>query len=355
MKKWNILWIAVLAALLLMPPVWDTCAKGSAATAVIDGIDASRVHLRQEPSTSAASLGLFFTGTEVTLLDTSNEEWAQVAIGAQQGYMMKKYLRFGADPQLVTNRQPRGVLGGSNEEVPVWYTLPASGQPDGSINQAAVLTILGETVDGYYYAEVVNLHFYVAADAIWLTDRDAPPATRASRLLRQVVENQFPYLDAVSGQELLLSQYDPYVDELPWIIGRYAIADLDRDTVPEVAVEVQIEGYPYCYLLLDERNSRVYGYEIPARGFLQLKTDGTAMWSNGAGNHGFGWRADWNGDPAAGTIALCDTTDEQIIYVVNGEPSTPEGFQEAEWQQHIKPDAIWYWPAEDNLSLLFEQ
>lgn len=353
MRKWKAVCILVLAALLLMLPALSACAT-AADTAVIDGMDASRVHLRQEANQAAASLGLFFTGTEVTLLDTSNEEWAQVEIGSQRGYMMKKYLRIGADPRLATNRQPLGVPGNSNEEAPVWYTLPATGQPDGNLTQAAVLTILGETADGYYYAQAANLHFYVASDAVWITGEDAMPAVRASRLLGQVVADYLPYLDAISGQEMLLSQYNPYVDGLTYRIGRYAIADLDRDGVQEVAVEVLVEEYPFCYLLLDERNGKVYGYEIPARGFMELKADGTARWNYGEGIFGFGWRDDWNGDSAAGTIALCDTVDGQSVYIVNGEPVTLEAFQEADWQQSIKPNAVWYWPTEDNLAMLFE-
>ncbi|MBO5502144.1 MAG: SH3 domain-containing protein, partial [Clostridia bacterium] len=243
MRKWKAVCILVLAALLLMLPALSACAT-AADTAVIDGMDASRVHLRQEASQAAASLGLFFTGTEVTLLDTSNEEWAQVEIGSQRGYMMKKYLRIGADPRLATNRQPLGVPGNSNEEAPVWFTLPPTGQPDGNLTQAAVLTILGETADGYYYAQAANLHFYVSSDAVWITGEDAMPAVRASQLLGQVVADYLPYLDAMSGQELLLSQYNPYVDGLTYRIGRYAIADLDRDGVQEVAVEVRVEEYP---------------------------------------------------------------------------------------------------------------
>ena len=258
MRKWKTFGILALAALLLMLPAVGAC-TAMADTAVIDGMNASRVHLRQEASQAAASLGLFFTGTEVTLLDTSNEEWAQVEIGSQRGYMMKKYLRIGADPRLATNRQPIGVPGNSHEEAPVWYTLPASGQPDGNLTQAAVLTILGETADGYYYAQATNLHFYVSSDAVWITGEDAMPAVRASRLLGRVVADYLPYLDAISGQEMLLSQYNPYVDGLTYRIGRYAIADLDRDGVQEVAVEVLVEEYPFCYLLLDECNGKIYG------------------------------------------------------------------------------------------------
>lgn len=342
-----VLVISLLLSLLCVPAY-----AGWVPTAVIDGLDADRVHLRAEPSQSSASLGLFFTGTEVTLLDSGDEAWAQVEIGSQRGYMMKKYLCEGADPQLATNRQPQGVpLAG---EVPLWYRLPATGQPDGSINQEAVLSILGETADGYFYVCAAGLPFYVPAEAVGTTDGMISPVGKASHLLGQVVDNQVPYKDAMSGREMLLCQYSPDIDELAYGIGRFALADLDRDGILEVAVEVQVEGYPFCYLLLDERDGRVYGYEITARGFLQLKADGTATWANGAGNYGFGWRADWTGDPAAGTIALCETLGDQQLFVVDGELTTQEAYQKMERQQHIKPDALWYWPVWENLSLLFE-
>lgn len=354
MRKRDSLLLTILTVILMVSFLPAASAENQLSTAVIDGIDASRVHLRAEPDQSAASMGLFFTGTEVCLLDMSDQHWAQVEIGSQRGYMMKKYLRFGADPELVTSRQPLGVLGNGYTEAPVWYTLPPDAVPDGSINEVAVLTLLGETADGFYYAQASGLHFYVSADAIWVTESDAPPPAKASRLFWQVVCNQRVYVDARSGQSLYLSQYTPDLDEASYVIGRYAVADLDRDEEMEVAVEVLVEGFPYCYLLLDERDGEVYAYEETARGLLELKVDGTARWANGAGNHGFGWRGYWNGDPAAGTIALCDTTGEQLIYVVDGEPTTEEAFREAEWQQHIKPDAVWYWPGVDQLNLLFE-
>ena len=343
--------VVVLMVSLLLSLGCVSAYAGWMSIAVIDGMDADRVHLRAEPSQSAASLGLFFTGTEVTVLDGGDAVWAHVEIGSQQGYMMKKYLI--ADQNLVVSRQPQGVPV-AGEEVPLWYTLPATGQPDGSVNQHAVLTILGETVDGYYYVQAAGLPFYVPADAIGTTDGMMPPVGKASHLLGQVVGNQTLYMDAMSGRELLLSQYSTDIEELAWGIGRFALADLDRDGILEVAVEVQVEGYPFCYLLLDERDGRVYGYEMTARGFLQLKTDGTATWANGAGNYGFGWRADWTGDPDAGTIALCEMLGDQQLFVVNGEVTTQEAYQKAERQQHIKPDAAWYWPSEENLALLFE-
>lgn len=324
-------------------------------TAVIDGIDADKVHLRSAPSTGSDSLGLFFTGTEVTLLNTFDEDWVQIEIGDQQGYMMRRYLRFGADPRLATNRQPRGVVGVADEEVPIWYTTDSTGEPDGWINDQVVMSILGETHDCWYYAEVVNLRFYIQSEKVWLTASDTPPSEAASARYRQVLTNQTGFVDAMSGKTLLLSQYDAGLTDVGYVIGCFAIADLDRDGAMEVAVELLVEGIPFSYLLLDERNGQVFGYDCPFRGLMELKQDGTASWSNGAGNNGFGWRGHWNGDPDAGSIALCDDTGDETIFIVDGQSTTLQDYDTAVWQQHIKPDAVWYHATEENLQRLFEQ
>ncbi|MBE5793198.1 MAG: SH3 domain-containing protein [Clostridiales bacterium] len=354
MRKKHVWFWMALVVILGVSFVTAAMAESRVPTAVIDGNDASRVHLRLEPSQSAASLGLFFTGTEVNWLGEFDEQWAQVEIGSQRGFMMKKYLYIGTEPQLVVSCQPRGVLKDDTQDIPVWYAHPVSGQADGWINGNAVLTVLGETVDGFYYVEAAGLPLYVDADAIQLVERSAAPAVRASRLYWQVLCDRIPYRAAVTGQDVFLSQYNPEVEDIGHCIGRYAIVDLDQDTEMEAAVEVLAGGYPFCYLLLDERGGMVYGYEMPARGLMELKTDGTATWANGAGNTGFGWRDDWNGDSATGTIALCDWQDDQQIFVVNGERTSPEAFQEALRQQELKPNAVWYWPEENQESLLFE-
>ena len=50
-----------------------------------------RLHLRAKPSTSAASLGLYSNGTEVTVMATTGA-WAYVTVKGKTGYMMLKFL-----------------------------------------------------------------------------------------------------------------------------------------------------------------------------------------------------------------------------------------------------------------------
>lgn len=55
-----------------------------------------RLHLRSAPSTDAASLGRYYSGTPVRILEDEGD-WAKVSVADATGYMMKKYLAFGQD------------------------------------------------------------------------------------------------------------------------------------------------------------------------------------------------------------------------------------------------------------------
>ena len=69
-----------------------------AQSAVVDnGSDPdSRLNMRKEPSADSASLGKFYSGTEVVILSDAGDGWSQVSIGGGQnsldGYMMSDYL-----------------------------------------------------------------------------------------------------------------------------------------------------------------------------------------------------------------------------------------------------------------------
>lgn len=51
-----------------------------------------KLHLRKESSSSSASLGLFLTGTPVTVISYTRSGWAYVRIGQSEGFMDADYL-----------------------------------------------------------------------------------------------------------------------------------------------------------------------------------------------------------------------------------------------------------------------
>lgn len=141
---------ALLAALLLCLPA---CASASGCgTALVDGKDADRVHLRAAASTGAASLGLYFTGTTTQLLEEPGGEWTSVQIGTQTGYMMGQYLAVGEDALSVIPRWPSGrVVHFGAEEISLRCEPDESSAPLAQLYGPCSVTVLGETADGWCY------------------------------------------------------------------------------------------------------------------------------------------------------------------------------------------------------------
>ncbi len=87
-----------------------------------------RLHLRTKPSREADSLGKFWNGTPVRVLD-ERDGWCQVEIGTDGrliGWMMKKYLVTGAKMDQVTPRFSQQTLRGDKAETETHiYTDPS--------------------------------------------------------------------------------------------------------------------------------------------------------------------------------------------------------------------------------------
>ena len=86
-------------ACLLSVTIWAACCPAAwAQSAVVDnGSDPdSRLNMREEPSTDSASLGRFYSGTQVEIVSDAGGGWSEVNIGGGQnslsGYMMSEYL-----------------------------------------------------------------------------------------------------------------------------------------------------------------------------------------------------------------------------------------------------------------------
>lgn len=132
-------------------------------TMTIDGRDADRVHLRGAPSIDAPSLGLYFTGTQVECLSDPSQEWVDVTIGTESGFIKSEYLTEGA----VSPALPIGVV---TTDSYVNFRQAPSKQYEviGQLRDGTALTIFGETADNWYYAAHGSLRGYVMADYVTL-------------------------------------------------------------------------------------------------------------------------------------------------------------------------------------------
>jgi len=145
--------LALLLTMLLLVP----SAMAGTEPYYIDGGNADRVHLRQAPSAKADSLGLYFTGTSVIVIDWY-DDWAWVMVGDTTGYIMTKFLTY-AQPA------PCGPWQVVNNSSSTWVNLRMSPSMDGMVvmcpDNGTPVRLQGETSDGWSYVECDGVLGYI--------------------------------------------------------------------------------------------------------------------------------------------------------------------------------------------------
>lgn len=136
--------------------------------AYIDGRDADRVHLRASASQTAASMGLYFTGTQVICLSTLKDAWVKVQIGAETGYIMAEYLSM---ETVVPKHGTATVTGMEQDDLLSLYAVPqARAELAGTAGYDETLVVLGETREGWYYVRHGNESGYVASEFLSINE-----------------------------------------------------------------------------------------------------------------------------------------------------------------------------------------
>ncbi|MBR5547118.1 MAG: SH3 domain-containing protein [Clostridia bacterium] len=201
MKKSAFFWVVMLCIMLT---------AAYAETAYVDGKTASRVHLRNAPSKQADSIGLFYTGTEVKLDDsTLADDWARVQIGAVNGYIMCDYL---------------------SHERPLEYMLPGARVKSDTLNlrsgpsknndveavlkEQEQLCMLGQCSNDWYYVKTQNgLTGYVMPEYVTLTGEMVSDHNADIRKIGECYNGDFIYSwPAPNGQTLYFTALeDPVI------------------------------------------------------------------------------------------------------------------------------------------------
>lgn len=95
MKRIGILGLLLMSLMFTCCTAW---ADGGNAYAVVHNPDAAdRLNLRAAPNKEAESLGKYYNGVGVQILEELNNGWVRVRIGNRgvaEGYMMKAYLQY---------------------------------------------------------------------------------------------------------------------------------------------------------------------------------------------------------------------------------------------------------------------
>lgn len=101
--------------------------------AVVSNPDpADRLHLRAGPDKQAQSLGKFYNGTPVQVLERK-DGWARVRVGTDgrlEGWMMETYLAFGSDMDAVASAFPQLIPRDGYENSPL-FSSPDQGKTTG--------------------------------------------------------------------------------------------------------------------------------------------------------------------------------------------------------------------------------
>ncbi len=88
--------LCVLLVFAALPPALSSAS--SLPVAVVNNPNpADRLNLRTRPSASAPSLGKYYTGVRVEIVDDTLGDWCEVKVSGIEGYMQKKYLYFGPE------------------------------------------------------------------------------------------------------------------------------------------------------------------------------------------------------------------------------------------------------------------
>lgn len=187
--------MALLMALVLMFPVMPALAGDDPTYyAVVNNPDpADRLNLRLTPSKASASLGKYFNGVMVRVLQANDDGWAQVRIGDCVGYMMLDYL---ADPTAVAvaSAMPASLI--SYPYADAHWLLDSPGPQANRVVQlfnGTPAVILG-IADEYAHIQVSGITGYVPLSAVGMESAGEYQS-----------ESGMPIPDSLEGQLLCAS------------------------------------------------------------------------------------------------------------------------------------------------------
>lgn len=186
-------------------------------------------------------------------------------------------------------------------------------------------------------------------------------AAKALAAYKSVLQNNASFLNANTQKPITIQQMlEDYncTSDCTMKIIEFAVSDLDQDGTPEVCLGKSTNEYADYVEILRYQDGVVYGYEIPSRGFYNLKTDGTFEFSSGAFDGGFGTisftKSDYSIDEIAYSELSYDADNNFILsYFVDHKRSTMDVFDAAMKKQREKTDIPWYAFTKDNIEAAF--
>lgn len=148
-------------------------------------------------------------------------------------------------------------------------------------------------------------------------------------------------------------------DSVTVAVSKFAYIDLNGDGANEIVLWIQINGISdYGFEILQYQEDAVYGYTLPYTAFMNLKTDGTFIFSGGAADSGIGKLKFAEGGYIVDRLYYSesgyDSNNElEVQYFANGEKCSEEEFNDIMRQQEEKQNIEWYDLTSEGVSSAF--
>lgn len=240
--------------------------------AVVDGKSGYKVHLRAEPSSRSESLGLYFTGTSVTLKSDPYDDWVEVKIGRERGYMNSAYIKTGAAADRVKPKSWTGTVNATK------YARMRKGpsteyQFIRNVNDGENLTIMGETDEGWYYVLYKGDKGFISKNLIYTRGASGSAADDA--------EDDYVYMPVVTPAPVTgwREAYRAYVTQNAAYGDTYALIYVDGDSIPELVIDSSAEAsgcriLTYAQGQVNVLTTRRRGFTYIERGNRLCNSDG---------------------------------------------------------------------------------
>ena len=197
--------------------------------AVVDA-PSGKLHLREEPTSDSDSMGLYFTGTQVTCKSDPDGDWVEVKIGRERGYMKGKYLKTGSRADKVSPRFQQGRIDATN------YARLRKGPSTEyqficKMNDGDQVTVMGETDEHWYYVKYGREMGFVSSGLVRLGGSSSQSSSQTSAV---TVEPAAPRTWKKAYLEWLESHAD--------VNQTYDLLYVNNDSIPELAVHTGAEA-----------------------------------------------------------------------------------------------------------------
>jgi len=259
---------ALLLALLLCLAACCALADEDWGKAVVDAPN-GKLHLREKPTSDSDSMGLYFTGTQVSCKSDPDGDWVEVKIGRERGYMKGKYLKTGSRADRVTPRFLAGTVSCTN------YARLRKGPSTEyqficKINDGKNVTVMGETDEHWYYVKYGDEKGFIAKNLVYTRDEVID--------VEEPDDWDEPEWEYVQ-RETWRSAYRAWLQQNGNAYFSYDLINVNNDAVPELVVNTGAEAggcqiLTYGAMGLQVLQTRRLHFTYVPRGNLLLNADG---------------------------------------------------------------------------------